>query len=640
MARVIVGTAGHIDHGKSTLVRALTGTDPDRLPEEKRRGITVDLGYAFLGDTAAIIDVPGHERLIRNMVAGAATIDFALLVVAADDGIMPQTTEHLEILRLLGVGHGAVVITKCDAAEAGWLDLVEDQIRSAVARTFLQDAPVFRVDSLSGRGIPELTQALTTLFAALPPREDRGVFRLPIDRVFTVKGRGTVVTGTVLGGSLHKDIKLAVLPGGHDVRVKRIESHGHEVERVVAGQRAALNLIGATERLERGHTLTLPGRLQSSSRLKIALELLPSSPPLKDRQRIRFLICTQEIIGRLQLLHKNEEGRRYYANVLLENEVTAVWGDHFILRRYSPLETLGGGRVLDPAALRLRARDMPQEIELAKALDTPHLRQAVLAYVHLAARAGVSVDGAAALFGVLPSTFLNHCKSALSPDAIVDIGGYVISRANLDEHCGAVRRALAELHAKSPASVGFGRAELRMTELPALPDVIFDRVLQELVARAQLEQEGGLFREPKRRMVVSASQAELMERVAPLLTRAGFTPPSAAGLSETLSRPLPEIEKTLVLLERAGRVRRLGADLFFDAQQFERAVDVIQHSFDAQNELTVAEAARLLSSSRKYVVPFLEYLDGKGITVRSGNVRLRGRKSKSAAPEAGDDPTP
>jgi selenocysteine-specific elongation factor len=640
MARVIVGTAGHIDHGKSTLVRALTGTDPDRLPEEKRRGITVDLGYAFLGDTAAIIDVPGHERLIRNMVAGAATIDFALLVVAADDGIMPQTTEHLQILRLLGVRHGAVVITKCDAVETDWLDLVEDQIRSAVAGTFLQSAPVFRVDSLSARGIPELAHALTVLFAALPPREDRGVFRLPIDRVFTVKGHGTVITGTVLAGSLRRDAKLVVLPGGYEVRVKRIESHGHEAEQVAAGQRAALNLMGATERLERGHTLTLPGKLRATSRLKIALELLRSAAALKDRQRVRFLIGTQEVIGRLRLLQKSDENRRCYAHVLLENEVTAVWGDHFILRRYSPLETLGGGRVLDAGAPRLRAPDVPQEIELAKALDTLHLREAVLAYVRLAARPGASVEVAAALFGVLPSTFLDHCRSAAPPDAIVEIGGYVISRANLDQRCETVRLALANLYARSPESAGFGRAELRLNEAPTLPDAVFDRVLQELVARGQLVQDGGLFREPERRLIVSPAQAELMERVASLLAGGGFTPPSAAGLSETLSRALPEIEKTLVLLERAGRARRLGADLFFDAQQFERAMDAVQRSFDSAPELAVADAARLLSSSRKYVVPFLEYLDGKGITLRSGNVRVRGRKSKSPTPEVGDGPTP
>jgi len=640
MARVIVGTAGHIDHGKSTLVYALTGTDPDRLPEEKRRGITVDLGYAFFGDAAAIIDVPGHERLIRNMVAGAATIDFALLVVAADDGIMPQTTEHLEILRLLGVRHGAVVITKCDAVEADWLDLVEEQIRSTVARTFLWEAAVFRVDSLSGRGIPELSGALTTLLAALPPRDDRGVFRLPIDRVFTVKGRGTVITGTVLAGSLHKDAKLAVLPGGDETRVKRIESHGREVEQVVAGQRAALNLIGATERLERGRTLTLPGRLKATSRLKIALELLPSATALKDRQRVRFLIGTQEVIGRLQLLQRNDEERRHYSNILLENEVTAAWGDHFILRRYSPLETLGGGRVLDPAAPRLRARDVPREIELAKALDTPHLRDAVLAYVHLAARGGASIEDGAALFGVLPAIFMDHCKSAAPPDAVMEIGGYVISRGNFEEHGRTVRRALAELHARTPESTGFGRAELRATELSSVPDVVFDRILQRLVADGQLRQEGGFYREPNRRMVVTPAQAELMERVASHLASGGFAPPSASSLSETLSRPVAEIEKTLVFLVRAGRARRLGTDLFFDTQQFERATDAIQRSFDSANELSVSEAAKLLSSSRKYVVPFLEYLDGQGITVRSGNVRLRGRKAKTVTREAGDGPTP
>jgi selenocysteine-specific elongation factor len=638
MARVIVGTAGHIDHGKSTLVRALTGTDPDRLPEEKRRGITVDLGYAFLGDTAAIIDVPGHERLIRNMVAGAATIDFALLVVAADDGIMPQTTEHLQILKLLGIRAGAVVITKCDTVQAEWLDLVEDQIRSAVAHTFLSRAPVFRVDSLSGRGIPELSQALTALFAALPPREDRGVFRLPIDRVFTVKGRGTVVTGTVLAGTVQKDTRLIALPGGHEVRVKRLESHGREVEQAAAGQRAALNLIGVTERIERGQTLTLPGKLRASSRLMVVVGRLPTAAPLKDRQRVRFLIGTQEVIGRLQILGSREEGWSYYANVLLETEVTAVWGDHFVLRRYSPLETLGGGIVLNPNAPRLRARDLPQQIALAHSLEVPNLKIAVFTYVHLAAPGGAAVEYLSPLFGLMPASFLEYCHPEPGALAILEIAGFVISRKRFSAHCATLLQMLTELHARSPECVGFSRAELHVGELAIVADAIFDRMLRELVASGRLRQEGSLYREPESRMTVSPAQSDLMDRVSGRLVQSGFTPPSAIGLSETLSRPLPEIEKTLVLLERAGRVRRLGADLFFDAKQFERAVDAIRHAFDSATELTVADAARLLNSSRKYVVPFLEYLDGKGITARSGNVRLRGRESKSATPEAGDGP--
>jgi selenocysteine-specific elongation factor len=631
MARFIIGTAGHIDHGKSTLVHALTGTDPDRLPEEKRRGITVDLGYAFFGDIAAIIDVPGHERLIRNMVAGAATVDFALLVIAADDGVMPQTTEHLQILRLLGVRSGAVVITKCDMVDAAWSDLVEDQIRTAVANTFLADAPIFRVDSLSGRGIAELSRSLMNILTALSPREDRGVFRLPIDRVFSMKGRGTVVTGTVLAGSVQKDARIIALPGRRELRVKRVESHGQEVDCALAGQRAALNLIGNTDKLERGSTLTIPNGLTTTTRIRVFVERLLSVPPLKDRQRIRFLIGTQEIIGRVQLIGGDDDQRSVYANVLLESEATAVWGDRFILRRYSPLETLGGGIVLDPAAPKLRAHDIQSELETSRLLNVMDLNDAICAYVLCVAPFGIAADALAAVFGIPAKQITERCRICPKSKDILEIGAYFLSRAHFHSLCSKIKMHLRDLHEKSPESAGFSRAELLSSEHRAIHAPVLDHALQELLSHGDLAQDGALYREPQRRIAVNPAQADMMARVHDILRSSGFTPPSAGALAEILQRPAVEIEKTLVLLERSGKTRRLSTDLFFDVRQFDVAVERIRHFFEDNQELSVAEAARLLESSRKYVVPFLEYLDKKGVTIRSGNVRISGNRPHGPA---------
>jgi selenocysteine-specific elongation factor len=623
MARVIVGTAGHIDHGKSTLVRALTGTDPDRLPEEKRRGITIDLGYAFLGEVAAIIDVPGHEKLVRNMVAGAATVDFALLVIAADDGIMPQTTEHLQILRLLGVQQGAVAITKCDAVESEWLELVEDQVRTAISGTFLADAPIFKVDSVSGRGIPELRDALNEILVSLPQRSEHGVFRLPIDRVFVVKGRGTVITGTVLSGVVLKDARLAVLPGGLDVRVKRIETHGTETVSIGAGQRAALNLIGKTEALSRGQTLTFEGALLATSRVRVAFETLPRVEPVEDRQRIRFLIGTQEAIGRVQLLSKSDAGLTF-ANLLLEEEVVAAWRDHFIIRRYSPLETLGGGVVLEPAPPRLRVRDLPEEVIFADALRTESIGQASFAFLKWRGRFGIEKHLLAASLAITPDELKTLVDSASGSTKAIDIGPHLILQSRFEEIRNTIRARLAELHRQNPDSFGFGRTDLKSGDLTALPDLIFDRALEALFSEGAISREGAVFRAPDSKVVLSAGQMALNDQVIDMLRAGGFAPPLAGVIAETLRRSQPEVEKALVTLERSGRCVRIGLDLFFYREVFADAVNAIKAALTDSAEITVSDVGRILSSSRKYVVPFLEFLDSRGITQRSGNVRNRG----------------
>ena len=628
MSRVIIGTAGHIDHGKSSLVRALTGTDPDRLPEEKNRGITIDLGYAFLAGVAAIIDVPGHEKFIRNMVAGAATVDYALLIVAADDGVMPQTTEHLHILRLLGIQAGAIVLTKIDKAEPDWLDLVEDQTRTAVAGTFLENAPLFRVDSLSEKGIPELREFLLRTLKGLPARADRGALRLPIDRVFTIKGRGIVITGSMLSGSVRKDQRLVALPGELDLRVKHLESEGEESDALYAGQRAALNLVGDVERLERGLTLTEPNALISSSRLKVAIDLLPNVPPLIDRQRIRFLVATQEVIGRVQLVEKPDAGRTY-AHLLLESDVVTAWGDHFVVRRYSPLETLGGGRVLEPDAAPLRVRNLVGELDAARALDVDSLPNATLGLLQHRGSGGLSANRLKALLGVTQARVKELLASFSKTRAVHEFGDYLLLDEHLQHLAELLTRRLSELHAKQPDSAGFAPSELRQGEIALVPEPLFLQIIERFVMEGRLARDGGVIRMPSKRIELTPVQSDLISKIHAILSGEGFAPSSSSVLSEKLNRNKTEVEKTLVLMEKMGTTRRLGVDLFFDAGEFETAVHKVQSLLASGKEVSVSAVSQELGSSRKYVVPLLEYLDSKGITQRDGNVRVKGRNYSS-----------
>ncbi len=627
MARVIIGTAGHIDHGKSALVRALTGTDPDRLPEEKNRGITIDLGYAFLAGVAAIIDVPGHEKFIRHMVAGAATVDYALLVVAADDGVMPQTREHLHILRLLGLRAGAIVITKIDKVEPEWLDLVEEQIVAAVQGTFLADARIFRVDSLSAKGIAELRDYLVRTLSAWPSRSDRGVLRLPIDRVFTIKGRGVIVTGSMLSGRIRKDDKITALPANLELRVKHLESEGHDADVLEAGQRSALNLVGETERLERGLTITQPNALLSSPRIKAAIELLPGIAPLKDRQRIRFLIATQEIIGRIQLL--STDGHKTYANLLLEEDAVAVWGDHFVLRRYSPLETLGGGVVLEPDAPPLRARLLEQERDFARALDVSTLPDAAFAFLHFRGDYGLSASRLAALFG-MPRSALASLWLGKGAEKVHEFGEYLLSDAHLQRLGELLVQRLTDLHAKQKDIAGFAESEVRAGELSHAPLPLLQQILEHFVSTNRIAREGAMLRLPAKRIELTPAQSDLISRLRDVLSAEGFAPSSSTVLAEKLGKPKPEVEKALVLMERLGHSRRLGLDLFFDTTAFDLAVSKIEDLLRAGRELSVSDLSQALNSSRKYVVPLLEYLDSKGITQRQGNVRVPGRNFAAA----------
>ena len=626
MGHVIVGTAGHIDHGKSSLVRALTGTDPDRLPEEKRRKITIDLGFAFLDDVAAIIDVPGHEKFIHNMVAGASTVDFALLVIAADDGVMPQTREHLHILRLLGIKHGSIALTKCGVTESEWRSLVKEQIRAATQSTFLRDAPLFEVDSLSGQGIEDLRKFLITELPKLPRRNKSDVLRIPIDRVFTIHGHGTVVTGTVLSGSVQRDQKVELNPGTVSARVKQLQTNAREQTQIMSGMRAALNL-NSDQTPVRGQTITQPGSLLSSRRLGIVFDQIPEAPVVKDRQRVRVLIGTQEVMGRYRLIGETNAFKS--ALLLLDEPVVAAFSDRLILRRYSPLETLGGGVVLDIDPSLRGGKFREQTASLLSGLYDVDGGKALPAWLKIRAPFAVQMSRLLAMFAISESVFKESFLRAETgcrqhSTFVFHADSFAAWKVKVVEH-------LKHLHKTQAAEPRFSTTQIA-AKLPLLPQQLLEITLSDLLKTREIAQDGPLYRLPSAVKKVDDKLAALISQVIAQLSRDGFAPSSSSVLSESLKRPKTEIEQALVTAFRTNLAMRLGTDLFFEKLQFDRAVDKVRELLRKTGSFQVSDLSKHLNSSRKYVVPFLEYLDTKGITERRGNERVPGRNFDKADP--------
>ena len=450
MKSIIIGTAGHIDHGKSALVRALTGTDPDRLPEEKRRGITIDLGFADLeldNLRLGFVDVPGHERFIKNMLAGAHGIDLLALVIAADEGVMPQTREHFAICRLLGVRNGLVVITKKDLVEAELLPLVEEDARALVAGSFLADAPIVVVSAKTGAGLEELKSRVIEIGNRVPPRSADFTMRLPIDRAFSMKGFGTVVTGTLVSGQIAEADELELLPLGQKVRVRGLQVHGQAVKQANAGQRTAVNVAGVdTAQVERGMVLAPAGRLHPTQILDVWIDVLPGiARPVRSRSRLRFHIGAAEVLGRVTILDGPAEiaaGGGGLAQLRLEAPVIALHDDRFILRSYSPADTIAGGRVVNPFAPKHRRKEIKQTVELLQSLMNPDRATKFAGFVLAAGRHGLRLSDVAAATGWTNEVLAQVSAAALKEGSVIETSGVYLSRENFAQ---ASRNVLAEL---------------------------------------------------------------------------------------------------------------------------------------------------------------------------------------------------
>jgi selenocysteine-specific elongation factor len=612
---MILGTAGHIDLGKTSLVRALTGVDTDRLPEEKRRGITIDLGFAPLQldgiGTLGVVDVPGHEAFVRTMVAGATGIDLALLVVAADEGVMPQTREHLAILRLLGVRAGVVALTKADLVDDEWLALVRDDVIAAVADGPLADAPIVAVSAVTGEGVEALRDALAAAARRVPGRSTADLFRMPIDRAFTIRGTGTVVTGTVWSGTLRRDATLRLFPSGDAVRVRGLQAHGHAVERIHAGERAAIALAGVElSRVGRGAVLVAGDAWRPSTVLRADVALLDDvARPVGPRNQLRLHLGTSEVGARLVATGGAlAPGEHRPARIVVDEPVVARTGDRFVLRGGSPLGTVGGGVVTDPLAPQ-RARAWAQRADsVADALDQ-FLRESALTGLDVAelpVRLGV---GAKELADLLTASDAWRVADRLyAPSA----------RAQVVER---IRFTLAEYHAAHPLDPGAPRQWLRTRIRVA--EAVVDAVLEELVSAGELVLEQGDVRLAGFTTRLSEKQRALADQIVARLTAAGAEPPSVEELAASLGASSADVASVTRLLARQGELVAVEPNRYFMRSTVTQLVTRVQGGMSEGETYGPAELREFVGLSRKFLIPFLEFCDREGYTVRNDLGRRR-----------------
>jgi selenocysteine-specific elongation factor len=636
--KVIVGTAGHIDHGKSALVKALTGVDPDRLKEEKERGITIELGFAHLslpsGTLAGIIDVPGHEKFVRTMVAGAAGIDIVMLIIAADEGVMPQTREHLDICRLLSIGDGLVALTKCDKVDAEWAALQEEEVRTFVRGTFLRNAPVIRVSAVTGEGLEDLVDALDAIAARVKGKDPELFFRLPVDRSFSMKGFGTVVTGTITGGTVRTGEEVQVLPGGTVARVRGLQVHGGQAESSSAGTRTAVNLQGVEkESVPRGSVLCHPGILSPTKAADAYLEYLPLAlRPLTNRARASFHAGTSTSLAKVLLYGAAEipPGGSGYARIELDEESVLAGGDRFILRGFSPLEnfgyTIGGGRILSPYPPRRRGtgKAVPPALPV---LRSPEPGARVLAAFETAGRKGLVKKEAAVIAGIGLAAAQGRIEGLLSSKKIrADAGGNRYWHSATVEEVGTEGiLALGALHDRFPDREGFLREEIA-AQFPGGTNP--ELVELSLVSRPETERTGDLILLSARRPRSVELTSSLARSIAQKVQDAGLAAPSMAELVEAL-RPeeKKEFDKTLEGLVKAGGVVRVK-ELYWDAGAISSLKEKLVAYLERKGEITVPEFKELAGGlSRKYIIPLLEHFDMSKVTLRIGNKRVL-RKGK------------
>jgi selenocysteine-specific elongation factor len=632
---LVIGTAGHIDHGKTALVRALTGVDTDRLPAEKERGITIDLGFAALalGEYhLALIDVPGHERFIRNMLAGASGLDLAMLIVAADDSVMPQTREHLEILRLLGLAGGVIVLTKCDVADATWLDLVEEEVRSLVRGTFLENTAIVRTSAVTGQGLNELKEALRLLCSTVKARHDQGVFRMAIDRSFTIAGHGTVVTGTVASGSVTVGDELEWQPEGRTVRVRGLHRHERPVEHIGRGSRAAVNLVGVhhTE-IHRGQELVAPGYLEASRVLSVELTgSLEPDRPFRHRGRYKLHLGTAEVTVVLALLESDDASpdQLQLAQLFVAEPVVAVHGQPFVLRAESPPATLGGGRVLQPSPRRLRRRDQGSLGRLGR-LRSAHAVERLSAALAFLGLRPATERRLGALTGLDAAEIEAGLAALTASGALVDLpAGPRRTIRILAEYAADLEeralRALGRLHAARPRHSAIPRAQLAA----AFPDVANEALAAGLIER--LKAQGKVVADSRTVALrgfqpkLSQGERKLKAELAESIRSGGMSPPDAAELTATAGPRGNAVADLLALLRDEGHIAEINAQLYLDIEVETELRRRVSDRLADGSTLTMAELRDLLGTTRKYAVPIGEYLDRIGLTRREGDVRRLG----------------
>ena len=630
MKSVIVGTAGHIDHGKTALVKALTGIDADRLQEEKRRGITIDIGFAHLdlpGPNAEVfrlgfVDVPGHERFVRNMLAGIGGIDLVLLVIAADESIKPQTREHFDICRLLSIRRGITVLTKSDTVDAETLDVVKLEVEEFLRGSFLESAPIIAVSSLTHLGIDELKSALMKVAGEVPARDSNALARLPMDRVFTMKGFGTVVTGTLVSGSIRKEQELEVFPTGRGVRVRGVQVHGAAAEKATAGQRTALNLAGAAvEDLGRGMMLAPTETFLAADRVDVALSLLPSARALKDRARVHLHAYTSETVAEVRLYGAKQvaPGQSAYAQFRMTDPALLLPGDRYIIRQFSPVVTIGGGVVLDAAPVR-RKMQAETAVSFLKELETASPKAVLAARVARRGTAGLTQKDAVAETAWGPDRILSLSHELVWEKTVIAAGELLVSSHHFEMLRRQIPGELDTFHKTNPLVPGISKEELR--ERLGIGVLVSEAALQSLVREKKVEVDGEVVHLAGRGVVMKDEEAESKKIIEQAFSSAGLKVPALAQVLAGLKVDRARAQKIVTLLMRDKTLVKISDELVFHRTALEELRRQMGAYKAKSPKIDVAAFKDMTGVSRKYAIPLLEYLDRERVTRRVGDERV------------------
>jgi len=637
MKHLVLGTAGHVDHGKTALIKALTGIDTDRLKEEKERGITIELGFASLtlpsGQTLGIVDVPGHEKFIKNMVSGAAGIDLVMMVIAADEGIMPQTKEHLHICSLLGISKGIVALTKTDLVEKEWLKLVQSEITDFIKGTFLEEAPIVPVSAIKREGLTELLQALDLTTSKLAEKTDDGIFRLPVDRVFTMKGFGTVVTGTLVSDHIKTGDEVQILPEKINARIRGIQVHNQPVEKAWAGQRTAINLQGIEKSaINRGNVLVRPQTVWPTKRLDVFVEFLASNAKnLKNRSLVRLHTGTSEIISRIILLEKDElaPGQKGFAQIVLSDKDVVVAGDHFVLRSYSPVTTIGGGQVIDPLSKKHKRLNNEIITEL-NLLQKGSLQEKISVILERAGFSGINLYCLAFRLGIEAKKIREALENLLASKKSFLLDNEdttVISAKFFNQLDKIIIGEVTEYHKKNPLKGGISKEELKVSLGNNVSAKLFNMVLGSLNKEGNIVSDRDNVRLTKHQVELAGDLDSLRRDIARIYKEAGLTPSSLSEVINKFSDRKTKAQNIINLMLKEGDLIKINEELCFSREVLNNLRNNYKAMLVKDGKATPASFKDLTGLSRKYIIPLMEYFDMNKLTIRVGDHRILREKT-------------
>jgi selenocysteine-specific elongation factor len=636
LKQIILGTAGHIDHGKTSLIKAVTGVNTDRLKEEKLRGITIELGFASLdlpgGQKLGVVDVPGHEKFVKNMVAGATGIDVVAMVIAADEGIMPQTREHMEICSLLDIQHGLVVLTKVDLVDEEWLEMVRDEVHDFVRDTFLEGAPVIAVSSATGEGITDFLEALEKASAKVTPKITSGLFRLPVDRVFTMKGFGTVITGTLISGKVRVGDQIMVYPSGITSKVRGIQVHGNSVESAQAGMRTAINFQGLDkERVNRGDMVAAPNALIPSHMLDVTLKYLPSNAKkLKNRTKVRFHSGTSEIMGVVVLLDRDrlDSGQATLAQIRLESQVSLIRDDRYVLRSYSPVQTIGGGRILNPIPVKHKPRK-PDVMDHLSILASDDLEQVIEQLIHAAGFQGIRHHHLRIMVNMPEKQLDKLLQNMLSRKLIIRVDKdthTLIHQNRFTDIQHTIQSRIAAYHHTFPLKPGIPKEELKSKLPPTISGKTFLIALRDMAKSKSIILEEDIVFLTDHKVTLEVDQKDLKNKILAAYSQGRLSPPWFKDICRKLETPEKTAKEVLTLLVNEGLLVKVKEDQYYHRDHLDRLKDELVEFLMTHEEITTPQFKDMTGVSRKYVIPLIEYFDRTQLTIRVGDIRKLRRR--------------